>query len=166
MRRSKYTRPLSLAEIQAIYQAGVAGKTPFDDNLPPMVQAGWLDWLSLGVHVFGDYFRYSLVPYPLSAFHLIPLKLEYRFVSTSLSLAVIAVLAMVLWLFRARIPEALFWFSSFGLMLVPVFYFKGMSNTFFAERYLYIPSFAMIALVVSTAGRLKLKELAMTDCSM
>ena len=122
------------------------------------VQAGWLDWLSLGVRVLGDYFRYSLVPYPLSAFHLIPLKIEYRFVSTSLSLAVIAVLAMVLWLFRARIPEALFWFSSFGLMLVPVFYFKGMSNTFFAERYLYIPSFAMIALVVSTAGRLNIPK--------
>src|SRR5262249_34244473 len=32
----------------------------------------------------------------------------------------------------------------------------GMSNTFLAERYLYIPSFAMIALVATTAATLKI----------
>jgi len=48
------------------------------------------------------------------------------------------------------------WSASFVLMLVPVFYFKGMSNTFFAERYLYIPSFAIIALIVTTAAALKI----------
>src|SRR5690606_19305533 len=35
-----YTRPLSITEITAIYQAGAAGKTPPDDNLPPVVSAG------------------------------------------------------------------------------------------------------------------------------
>jgi len=35
-----YNRPLSFAEITAIHQAGAAGKTPPDDNLPPVVSAG------------------------------------------------------------------------------------------------------------------------------
>ncbi|MEO7411822.1 MAG: Ig-like domain-containing protein [Opitutaceae bacterium] len=35
-----YSRPLALAEVQAIYQAGSAGKSPPDDNIPPTVNAG------------------------------------------------------------------------------------------------------------------------------
>ncbi|HWA28214.1 MAG TPA: LamG-like jellyroll fold domain-containing protein [Lacunisphaera sp.] len=35
-----YTRPLSQAEILAIITAGTQGKTPPDDNLPPVVNAG------------------------------------------------------------------------------------------------------------------------------
>ncbi len=35
-----YTKPLTLADIQAIYNAGLAGKSPLDDNLPPVVNAG------------------------------------------------------------------------------------------------------------------------------
>src|SRR5439155_23178657 len=45
------------------------------------------------------------------------------------------------------------------LMLTPVFYFKGISNVFLAERYLYIPSFAMLALVFSFAKSLKVPKL-------
>src|SRR5207247_4048762 len=122
------------------------------------VEAGWLDWVSLGVRVFGDYIRYALVPYPLNAFLLVPLKLEYRTLSTSIAMAAIVIIAGLCWKLRTRLPDAIMWSASFVLMLVPVFYFKGMSNTFFAERYLYIPSFAMIALVVSTAGRLNIPK--------
>src|SRR5207249_10095348 len=100
------------------------------------VQASWLDWLSLGIRVLGDYIRYSLIPYPLSAFHLIPLKFDYRVLSTSIAFVAIVLIAAGLWHFRR---QSFVWFASFVLMLVPVFYFKGMSNTFFAERYLYIP---------------------------
>ncbi|MDD2763158.1 MAG: chitobiase/beta-hexosaminidase C-terminal domain-containing protein [Opitutaceae bacterium] len=35
-----YNRPLSLAEIGALYDAGAAGKSPPDDNAPPVVDAG------------------------------------------------------------------------------------------------------------------------------
>jgi tetratricopeptide (TPR) repeat protein len=119
------------------------------------VQASWLDWCSLAARVLGDYVRYALIPYPLNAFHLIPLKFEYRIVSTLAALAGILLIAAIIWYYRQRLPQALFWSSSFVLMLIPVFYFKGMSNTFFAERYLYIPSFAMIALVVTTLWTLK-----------
>ena len=120
------------------------------------VEAGWLDWVSLGVRVFGDYIRYALVPYPLNAFHLVPLKLEYRTLSTSIAMAAIVIIAGLCWKLRTRLPDAIMWSASFVLMLVPVFYFKGMSNTFFAERYLYIPSFAIIALIVTTAAALKI----------
>jgi tetratricopeptide (TPR) repeat protein len=122
------------------------------------VQGSWLDWFSLGVRVLGDYVRYALIPYPLNAFHLVPLKLEYRMLPTAASLAGILLIAALLWSFRHRLPQAIFWFSSFVLMLIPVFYFKGMSNTFLAERYLYIPSFAMIALVVTTLSTLKVPK--------
>ncbi|MCI0432582.1 MAG: hypothetical protein L0271_02875, partial [Gemmatimonadetes bacterium] len=37
---SLYTRPLSLAEVQAIHVAGAAGKAPLDDNQPPVLSAG------------------------------------------------------------------------------------------------------------------------------
>ena len=121
-------------------------------------QASWLDWISLGIRVMAEYVRYALVPYPLNAFHLLPLKLEYRIVSTSIALVVILALTVAFWRFRARFPDGLVWFSSFVLMLVPVFYFKGMSNVFFAERYLYIPSFAMIVLVCSIGSSLKIRQ--------
>ena len=123
------------------------------------VQASWLDWISLGVRVLGDYIRYAIVPYPLNAFHLVPLKLEYRLLSTSVALAGIVLTAALLWYFRRRIPQGLFWFAAFVLMLVPVFYFKGLSNTFFAERYLYIPSFAMIMLIFTIASALEISRL-------
>ncbi|MEO6569402.1 MAG: Ig-like domain-containing protein, partial [Opitutaceae bacterium] len=35
-----YSRALTLAEVQAIYQAGSSGKSPVDDNTPPSVDAG------------------------------------------------------------------------------------------------------------------------------
>src|SRR5207237_79228 len=74
--------------------------------------------------------------------------------STLLAVAGIVFPAGVLWWVRDRLPQAVFWFASFLLMLTPVLYFKGMSNTFFAERYLYIPSFAMIVLAVTAISTL------------
>src|ERR1041385_3135693 len=123
------------------------------------VQASWLDWLSLGVRVLGDYIRYSVIPYPLNAFHLIPLKLEYRMLSTSIALIAIVLILISLWYLRR---QALFWLASFVLMLIPVFYFKGMSNTFFAERYLYIPTFAMVTLVVTNLREVRHWNLVLT----
>jgi tetratricopeptide (TPR) repeat protein len=125
------------------------------------VQAGWLDWISLAVRVLGEYIRYSVVPYPLNALHLLPLKLEYRFLPTSLALISIIGIGGLLWWFRAKLPDALLWFTIFLVMLIPVLYFKGMSNTFFAERYLYIPSFVMLVLVVSSFSRFGVARLGL-----
>ena len=122
------------------------------------IQASWLDWVSLVPRVLGDYIRYALIPYPLNAFHLIPLKFDYRVGSTLLALSALVLVTTLCWRFRTRFPQAIFWFSAFVLMLIPVFYFKGMSNTFLAERYLYIPSFAMIALVVTSLSTLRIPQ--------
>jgi len=124
-----------------------------------IIQAGWMDCLSLGVRVLAEYVRYALVPYPWNAFHLLPVRLEYRFASTLISLFIILALSALLWTFRRRFPDGLFWFVSFVLMLTPVFYFKGISSALFAERYLYIPSFAMMVLVVRLGRRLKVPGL-------
>ncbi len=37
---SLYNKPLSLADVRALYAAGANGKAPLDDNLPPVVSAG------------------------------------------------------------------------------------------------------------------------------
>ncbi len=123
------------------------------------VRAMVFDWISLGVRVLGEYMRYTLVPYPLNAFHLLPLKVEYRSISTFLALISILAVGGLLWRLRNRVPDAFVWFVSFVAMLAPVFYFRGMSNTFFAERYLYIPSFAILALMGSLSSGLKVPRL-------
>jgi tetratricopeptide (TPR) repeat protein len=124
-------------------------------------QAGWLDWSSLGVRVLGEYIRYSVVPYPLNALHLLPLRLEYRALSTSLALVSVLAIGSSLWRLRAKLPEALLWFTIFLVTLIPVLYFKGMSNTFFAERYLYIPSFVMLVLIVGSLSRFAIPRLGL-----
>ena len=154
--RVKYVLPfsgvLAVYFVIRIYALGFLATSHFD------IQARWVDWISLVPRVLGDYIRYALVPYPLSAFHLVPLKFEYRIASTVLGLSVILLAAGLTWWFRTRLPQAILWFAAFVVTLIPVFYFKGMSNTFFAERYLYIPSFAMIALVVTTVSSLKIPK--------
>src|SRR5262249_2772881 len=59
------------------------------------IAASSVDWLTLGLRVFGQYIQYSLVPYPLTAYHLIPLHLSDRIVSTLVYTLVIP-LAIVL----------------------------------------------------------------------
>ena len=88
-----------------------------------------------------------------------PVKLQYRLLPTSIAFAAILVFTGLVWRFRHRVAGAPLWFASFVLMLTPVFYFKGISNVFLAERYLYIPSFAMLALFFSFAKSLKVPKL-------
>src|SRR5438477_8065577 len=68
---------------------------------------------------------------------------------TAASFAMIAIVVGLLVYLKDRVPDAVLWFSLFAVMLIPVFYFKGISYAFVAERYLYIPSFAILMLVVS-----------------
>ncbi len=117
------------------------------------IQASYWDWISLGIHAFGQYIRYVLLPYPLSAFHLIPIHFSDRVVSTFLYGCLIVLACGTVWLARKRIPTLALWLVVLALMLVPVFNFRGISVTFFAERYLYIPSFAVaIALALAIEG--------------
>jgi protein O-mannosyl-transferase len=118
------------------------------------VEATPLDWISLAMRAFAEYIQYSVVPYPLKAFHALPLHFADTIAQTILSLILIAGAVWFLIAMRNRFPDALLWFAAFATMLIPVFYFKGISYAFFAERYLYIPSFAMIAVVVSLAMNL------------
>lgn len=120
------------------------------------IQASTWDWISLGVHAFGQYIRYSLVPYPLAAFHLIPTHFADRIAITLLYGIITLIACVAVWLARKRIPAMPLWLVVFAVMLVPVFYFKGISLTYFAERYLYTPSIAVavvLALVIDCLKR-------------
>lgn len=121
-------------------------------------QASWLDWITLGIFVFGQYLWYALIPYPLIAYHLVPLHFPDRAVFTIVALLSVAVLTGVAWSCRRRMPDAWFWFVSFAILLIPVFYFKGISMTFLAERYLYIPSFAAVLLMATLLSRTSSKN--------
>jgi tetratricopeptide (TPR) repeat protein len=112
------------------------------------VQASWPDWMSLAVRAFLEYLRYSIVPYPLKAFHILPVHLMDTAFQTSIAVLVIAAVFTALWYLRHRFSEGMMWFVIFATMLIPVFYFKGISYAFVAERYLYIPSFAIVMLAI------------------
>ncbi len=118
------------------------------------ISATWLDWIGLAARVFADYIRYAIAPYPLNAFHLLPVHLSDAGFQTVISLVLIATVLTVIILLRTRVLDAVTWFACFAAMLIPVFYFKGISYAFVAERYLYIPSFAMCVLLVSVIIRL------------
>jgi protein O-mannosyl-transferase len=107
------------------------------------VKASFWDWISLGIDIFGQYIRYSLVPFPLSAFHLTPTHFSDRIAATILYGGLIVLVSVLVWSARKKIPAMPLCFAAFSLMLVPAFHFKGISLTFSAERYLYIPSFAV-----------------------
>jgi tetratricopeptide (TPR) repeat protein len=113
------------------------------------VEATWLDWAGLAVRAFAEYLRYMVLPYPLKAFHMLPVHLADTTVTTGASLAAIAILTALLLKLRDRLPEALMWFALFTVMLIPVFYFKAISYAFVAERYLYIPSFAILMMAIT-----------------
>lgn len=117
------------------------------------IEASYWDWISLGIQTFGQYIRYVFLPYPLSAFHLIPIHFSDRVVATLLYGCLIVLACGTVFLARKRVPTLPLWLAVFALMLVPVFNFKGISVTFFAERYLYIPSFAFaIAVALAIDG--------------
>jgi protein O-mannosyl-transferase len=113
------------------------------------IEATPLDWISLAIRAFAEYIRYSVAPYPLKAFHVLPVHFADATAQTMWSLIVVSGVIGLLIYARNRFPDAVLWFLAFSVMLIPVFYFKGISYAFVAERYLYIPSFAMIALVLS-----------------
>jgi len=120
------------------------------------IQAGVLDWITLALRVFGQYIQYAFVPYPLSAYHLIPLHFTDRILSTLLYVLLIAVAGFTASLLDRKFRGVGLWAIAFAVMLIPVFNFTGISLTFFAERYLYIPSLAVsiiAALILSRSER-------------
>ncbi|MEO8027864.1 MAG: tetratricopeptide repeat protein [Bryobacteraceae bacterium] len=106
--------------------------------------ASTFDWLTLGVQAFGQYIRLVLVPYPLIAYHMLPLHFGDRIGSTLASLGIIAAIVGLAWKHRQRVPEGIFWLAAFALMLIPMFNLRGISAALMSERYLYIPSLAPI----------------------
>lgn len=127
----------------AVYIGARLAALGFLSTTHMQVEAGALDWVSLGLRVFGQYIQYILLPYPLSAYHLIPLHLPDRVLSTLLYTGCIAAATVIVLKLNPRIPGVGFWAIIFAVTLIPVFNFTGISLTFFAERYLYIPSMAL-----------------------
>ena len=117
------------------------------------IDADLLDWATLVPRVFGQYIRYMVVPYPLAGYHLIPTAFYDRIPSTLMYSAVILVAGTAVWATRRKIFSFPLWAGLFSLMLVPVFNFVGIGENFFAERYLYIPSFALIVPLAMVTGR-------------
>jgi tetratricopeptide (TPR) repeat protein len=117
------------------------------------IEAGLLDWITLGVQALGTYVRYVFVPYPLHAYHMVPVRFGDRMLETLAALALVAGLAAAAWRCRRRAPQAWLWGSAFALMLAPVLYFPAISTALVAERYLYIPSAAAVLLGAAAAGR-------------
>lgn len=120
------------------------------------IEATWLDWASLAVRAFAEYIRYSIIPYPLNAFHVLPIHLADTAAATAASAGLIIAVLVVLIYVRKTFPEGLLWFAIFAITLTPVFYFKGISYAFVAERYLYIPTFAVVLLAAQALMKLQL----------
>jgi protein O-mannosyl-transferase len=125
-------------------------------NLTPATRSQFtaFDSITLVVSVIGQYVRYAVLSYPLSAQYAIPLHFYDRIGSTVLYGSVIAVAVGSLWFARKRIPNGLTWFAIFIVMLAPVLYFQG-TGIFFAERYLYMPSLAAVILIVDALSQLR-----------
>ncbi|MEO5924667.1 MAG: tetratricopeptide repeat protein [Bryobacteraceae bacterium] len=124
------------------------------------------DWVTLGIQVFGRYIWYALIPFPLLAYHQLPVHFSDRAVPTLVALASILGLAALLWRYRQRIPQAAFWSAAFPLMLIPVFYLKGISTAVMADRYLYIPSLAAVIVVVTILATLLPKQVLWVGWSL
>lgn len=142
---SQHARILTpFAAVTAVYLAMRVNALGFVATQHTTLSLSAADWLTLGIQVFGRYIWFALLPHPLLAYHQIPLHLEDRLVPGLIALVAIAALAALAWRFRARLPAAALWFAAFAIMLVPVFYFNGISTAFMADRYLYIPSLAAV----------------------
>lgn len=111
------------------------------------VDASLLDWITLGVRAFGQYAWQAIVGWPLSAYHLIPIHFADRIPATMAALAFTTALAGAAWIFRRQLPEGWLLMAAFAIMLVPVFYFKGISLALVSERYLYVPTLAPVLLL-------------------
>jgi Flp pilus assembly protein TadD len=118
----------------------------------------YLDWITLAIHIFGRYIWFALVPYPLNAYHQVPTHLADRVDSTLIALIPIALGAGFAWMMRKRLPQIPLWCAAFALMLVPVFYLKGISTAVMADRYLYIPSLAVVIILATLLASLLPKQ--------
>lgn len=124
-----------------IYALGFVATTQVNVN------ASIVDWLTLGIRAFGEYAWQVIVGWPLSAYHLIAIHFADRVPETITALAFTVAVAGAAWFFRKQLPEAWILLVAFAVMLVPVFYFKGISLALISERYLYVPSLAVALLV-------------------
>jgi len=149
--RLKSVAPFAAVTVAYLLMRGHALGFLANEHL--VFQADTFDWITLGVWAFGQYVWYTLIPYPLTAFHLVAVRFEERSIPTIIGLLLVFVLMGLAFRFRKRMPEGWFWLASFAVLLIPVFYFKGISVTLIAERYLYIPSFAAVALAAAVTRR-------------
>jgi protein O-mannosyl-transferase len=146
--------PLVLAG--AVYTLARVAALGFISTTHLNIQASVVDWFTLGLRVFGQYVQYAVIPFPLSAYHLIALHLTDRIGSTLLYVLWIAAAGFIAYAVDRRISGVGLWTIIFAVMLIPVFNFTGISLTFFAERYLYIPTLALsviVGLVLSRLGK-------------
>ena len=102
-----------------------------------------VDWLTLGLTVAARYIRYALIPFPLHAYHLVPLHLQDRMAQATIAFVTLSLVGFLSWRLRKRLPGLPTAVGVFLLTLVPVFYFRGISGAFFVERYLYIPTLGL-----------------------
>jgi tetratricopeptide (TPR) repeat protein len=121
----------------------------FDDH------ATLMDSVTLVFWAIGAYARYALVPYPLVAYHVVPFHFADRTFSTGIYFGALIAVSIALFLYRRRVPALIFWWGIFCVSLIPVLYFKAISNgVLFSERYLYIPTMPIVILVTLLAARL------------
>ena len=93
---------------------------------PSTVTAGILDWVTLGVSVLGRYLWFIIIPFPLSAYHSIPISVSDRWGDVVISAAAIGALLFLLRRSWRNRPEAAGWFCLFLVTLIPVFNFKAI----------------------------------------
>jgi len=154
---------LAMAAYGAL-RIAAAGLNPSATIVPA---ASPLDWITFGLWIVGHYLRYSVAPYPLYIYHLVPLHFHDRVLSTVLYGTCISAVAVLLWTLRHRFREAPLWLAIFGVMLAPVLYFKGISGgVFFAERYLYLPSMAIVVLAGILLARWSRTRAIVVACSI
>jgi tetratricopeptide (TPR) repeat protein len=118
------------------------------------LEMGLFDWITLGIQVFGRYIWYAILPYPLIAYHQVPAHFPDRVLPGVLALISIVILSALIWRVRKRFPEVALWCAAFPLFLIPVFYLKGISTAVMADRYLYIPSIAVVIILVTLLSSL------------
>jgi protein O-mannosyl-transferase len=124
------------------------------------VSASLLSWITLTIDCAARYVRYAIFPYPLVAYHLIPISLADRIGSSVVSILILMAIVLLVVRVRRNAPDLAVWTIAFFIMLIPVLFLKAISTSaFFAERYLYIPSIALVVLVATLAGRLSWRYL-------
>jgi tetratricopeptide (TPR) repeat protein len=131
------------------------------------VSASPLSWITLALDCAARYLRYSIIPYPLIAYHLLPISFADRIGSSLLAIVVlIAVLLVVLRIGRT-LPHLAVWPIAFFVMIIPVLFLKSISTTsFFAERYLYVPSIAVVLFAATLAAHLNGRYVKPVFCAI